>query len=205
MPGIGRRLVRLGGLLLILGVVGIVALGVNAWWHGRQLLDAPPPANADVALVLGNRAWVGDAPNPCLLSRVEAAVELARQGRVRQLLMSGGTDPEDGRNQAREMEAMARAAGHAGPVLREEHAESTRENLLNAWPLLQQAGAHRVIVVSEAGHLWRVQRLARNSGFERAFGVQYLATTCERSTGRALRAALREPLAILKNALHGWI
>ncbi|WP_225780961.1 YdcF family protein [Xenophilus sp. Marseille-Q4582] len=190
------------GALLVLAVAG---LGVQAWWHGRQRMAAPPPAPADVALVLGNRAWIDGAPNPCLRSRVEAGVTLARAGRVSQLLMSGGVDHEDGRIEAVEMEALARAAGHAGPVLREAASQSTRENLMLSWPLLAQAGVRRVVIVSEAGHLWRVQRLAARSGFDQAFEVQYQASQCDRRPLRALQAALREPLAILKNAAHGWI
>ncbi|RYF82543.1 MAG: YdcF family protein [Comamonadaceae bacterium] len=196
-----RRLALMGALFTL----GIAALGLQAWWHGHQLLRASPPAAADVALVLGNRAWIDGAPNPCLRSRVNAGVALAREGRVAQLLMSGGIDHEDGRIEAVEMEAFARAAGHAGPVLREAASQSTYENLMFSWPRLAQAGARRVIVVSEAGHLWRVQRLAARSGFDRAFSVQYQASQCQRRPVRALQAALREPLAILKNAMHGWI
>lgn len=199
------RRVGLLGALLALAAVVVAGLGAQAWWHGRQLMAAPPPTAADVALVLGNRAWIAGAPNPCLRSRVDVGVALAREGRVSQLLMSGGIDHEDGRIEAVEMEALARAAGHAGPVLREAASQSTHENLLFSWPLLTQAGLRRVVIVSEAGHLWRVQRLAARSGFDRAFEVQYQASECERSPLRALQAALREPLAILKNAAHGWI
>lgn len=200
-----RRWLRRAGLLGLLLVLCVAAMGLQAWWHGRQLLKGPLPAVADVALVLGNRAWIDGAPNPCLRSRVEAGVALARQGRVAQLLMSGGIDHEDGRIEAVEMEALARAAGHAGPVLREAASQSTHDNLLFSWSLLAQAGARRVVIVSEAGHLWRVQRLAASSGFDRAFEVQYQASQCERRPLRALQAALREPLAIFKNAAHGWL
>lgn len=200
-----RRWLRRAGLMGVLLALFVAAVGWQAWWHGRQLLTGPPPAAADMALVLGNRAWIDGAPNPCLRSRVEAGVTLAREGRVTQLLMSGGIDHEDGRIEAVEMEALARAAGHAGPVLREPASQSTHDNLMFSWPLLAQAGARRVVIVSEAGHLWRVQRLAAGSGFDRAFDVQYQASQCERRPLRALQAALREPLAILKNAAHGWI
>lgn len=196
-----RRAGWLGGLALL----GTAGLGLQAWWHGQRALRSPAPAPADVALVLGNRAWIQGAPNPCLLARVDAALALSRAGKAPLLLMSGGVDAQDGRIQAVEMERFARAAGHVGPVLRDEAALSTRQNLLNAWPLLAQAGARRVIVVTEAGHLWRVQRLAHRSGFDRAFQVHYQASQCERRPVRALQAALREPLAIVKNAVYGWI
>lgn len=196
---------RAAALFAALALAGIACFGAQAWWHGRQSLRAPPPAAADAVLVLGNRAWIGGAPNPCLVARVEAGVAIARAGLAPRLLMSGGPDREDGRIEAVEMEGFARAAGFGGPVLREPAAQSTRENLLLSWPLLAQAGARRVIVVSEPGHLWRARRLARRSGFERAFDTQYAVAPCRRPPARALRAALREPLAILANAANGWL
>ncbi len=74
-------------------------------------------------------------------------------------------------------------------------------------PLLQAAGVRRVIVVSEPYHLWRTERLARATGFSRAFdSVQYAAapTRCWEQWGMGFRGALREPLAIINNALHGF-
>ena len=65
----------------------------------------------------------------------------------------------------------------------------------------------RVIVVSDAYHLWRVERLAKASGFDVAFEVQYAAAPadCGRPAWQAVRSALREPLAIVNNALNGYL
>ncbi|WP_399680032.1 YdcF family protein [Xenophilus sp.] len=198
---------RAAALLLALGLAGWGGTALVVARHGEAALRHPPERPADAALVLGNRAWLDGAPNPCLASRVEAAVALARGGLVRQLVMSGGEDSEDGRIEADEMEGVARTAGYAGAVLRERASQSTRENLRLAWPLLVDAGVRSVIVVTEPGHLWRTERLARASGFERAFDVQYAATpvACRRSAWRAVQAVLREPLAIVHNALHGHL
>lgn len=67
------------------------------------------------------------------------------------------------------------------------------------------AGVRRVIVVSEPDHLWRVERLARGSGFVHDVDVQYAAapTACWQRWGLRFRGALREPLAIVNNAFHG--
>jgi len=121
--------------------------------------------------------------------------------------MSGGMDDEDGRIEAEVMAAHARAAGFGGTVLLERNSRSTRENLLLSLPVLRTNGARSVIIVTDARHLWRVRLLARASGFDSALDVQYAAsrTDCSNSALRQWRAALREPLAIINNAFHGYL
>src|SRR5690606_34280673 len=85
---------RAAALLLALGLAGWGGMALVVARHGEAALRHPPARPADAALVLGNRAWLDGAPNPCLASRVEAAVALARGGLVRQLVMSGGEDSE---------------------------------------------------------------------------------------------------------------
>lgn len=191
--------------LVVPGLAAGVGIDAMVSIHARQVIDHPPARDADAALVLGNRAWIDGAPNPCLAARVEAAVALARAGRVGQLVMSGGVDEEDGRVEAVEMDAMARAAGYAGPVLHEGRSQSTRENLLLSRPILEGAGVRRVIVVTEPSHLWRAGRLARGTGFAAAFDdVQYAAAPSDcRRWDRAAQAALREVAAVVNNGLRG--
>ena len=185
-------------------LAGYGAIAAVIWQHARERLGQPPQRSADAALVLGNRAYLRGAPNPCLTGRGDAAVALARAGRVPRLVMSGGVDREDGRVEAEVMEAHARSIGYAGPVLQEKVSSSTRQNLALSAPLLQAAGVKSVIVVSEPYHLWRVERLARASGFDRLFDVQYAAapTSCWQRWGMLFRGALREPLAIVNNARY---
>lgn len=196
-----RRALVLGLLALPVGY-GLIYLTI--WQHARTLL-ASTPQPADAVLVLGNRAYRNGAPNPCLTGRVDTGVALVRAGLASQLVMSGGVDREDGRVEAEVMLQHARGIGHAGAVLLEAKSDSTRENLALSQPVLQAAGARRVIVVSEPYHLWRVERLARAGDFGRTFDVQYAAapTACWQRWGMRFRGALREPLAIVNNALHG--
>jgi uncharacterized SAM-binding protein YcdF (DUF218 family) len=188
-------------------LTGYGAIAAVVWRRGEALLAQPPQRSADAALVLGNRAYLRGKPNPCLTGRVDSAVALAQAGRVPQLVMSGGVDKEDGRIEAEVMEAHARSIGYTGPVLREALSSSTRQNLAMAAPLLRAAGVKSVIVVSEPYHLWRVERLARAGGFDRQFDVQYAAapTSCWRRWGMLFKGALREPLAIVNNALNGYL
>jgi uncharacterized SAM-binding protein YcdF (DUF218 family) len=196
---------RLGVAAISLCVLHI-SLAAMVWLHARERIAHPPTAGADAALVLGNRAYVGGEINPCLTNRVDRGVELARAGLVRQLVMSGGKDIEDARVEAGVMEAHARASGYGGPLLKESLSASTRQNLAMSWPLLEAAGVKRVIIVSDPYHLWRIEHLARASGFDRAFEVQYAAAspTCGRSPYLFFKGFVREPLAIVNNALNGY-
>ena len=189
------------------GVVVYAAAWTVVWQGAREALANPPQRAADAALVLGNRAYLRGKPNPCLTGRVDEGVALARAGLARELLFSGGVDTEDGRIEAEVMEQHARAVGHSGPMRQERVSSSTRLNLALSTPMLQAAGVRSVIVVSEPYHLWRVKRLARNSGFDRVFDVQYAAapSSCWRRWGMVFKGALREPLAVVNNAAHGYL
>ena len=201
-----RRWRRWLVVALLVPVLGYAAVWAMVWQHAAARLAHPPLQPAEVAVVLGNRAWLRGKPNPCLTGRVDTAVQLAQAGTVRRLLMSGGVDREDGRIEAEVMEQHARAVGYAGPLQLEPVSSTTRQNLAMSRVLLQAADVRSVIVVSEPYHLWRIERLARASGFERGFQVQYAAapTSCWRTWGMVFKGALREPLAIVNNALHGY-
>lgn len=199
-----RRAV-IGGLLMLVLVYAAVA--VTVWVRALDVLAHPPQRRADAALILGNRAFRDGRPNPCLTGRVDAGLALAGAGVVRLLAMTGGVDKEDGRVEAEVMRQHALQSGYAGTVLMEPLAASTRENLARSHALLRDAGLRSVIIVSEPYHLWRVERLARASGFDRAFDVQYAAapTSCWRGWGATSFGAWREPLAVLGNGIHGYL
>jgi uncharacterized SAM-binding protein YcdF (DUF218 family) len=207
MRTLQHGLVRLGLGLGLTATVVVAALAVHVWRHAQERLARAPAHGADAVLVLGNRAYLNGHPNPCLTNRVDVGVQLWRAGRVPLLLLSGGVDREDGRIEAEVMATHALRTGYAGIVLKESISSSTRENLAMSWPLLEAAGVRRVIVVSDAYHLWRVERLAKASGFDGAFEVEYAAapSDCGRPAWQAMRSALREPLAIVNNAFNGYL
>lgn len=194
------------GALAIL-LAGYAAIHGMVWRHALARLADAPPRHADAALVLGNRAYKDGRPNPCLTGRVDAGIALAQAGAVRQLVFSGGVDREDGRIEAEVMARHARGAGYAGSVLQEAGSQSTRENLALSRAVLQAAGIHSVVIVTEPYHLWRAERLARASGFDRQFDVQFAAapSSCWQTWGMAFKGALREPFAIVNNAINGYL
>lgn len=78
------------------------------FWVSR--LDADTVRPADAAVVLSTRAYEGGRLNPCLVARVEAAVELYRAGKVKKLVMTGGVS-RDLQSSAGNMQMIAEKMG----------------------------------------------------------------------------------------------
>jgi uncharacterized SAM-binding protein YcdF (DUF218 family) len=183
-----------------------VTLFIIVGSHAKYLLAHPPSQKADAALILGNRAYINGAPNPCLTGRVDAGVALAQQGLVTILVMSGGRDDEDGRIEAQTMQDWAIRQGFKGEILLESRSESTLENFELSRPILQAAGVKSVIVVSEPYHLWRAEQLVNAGHLGHDFNVTYAAAPsfCWVTWGMAFKGALREPVAIMNNYAKGY-
>jgi uncharacterized SAM-binding protein YcdF (DUF218 family) len=171
---------------------------------------AQEPVASDVVLVLGNRAYLHGAPNPCLAGRVGRGVDLMNAGLGAQLMMTGGVDVEDGRIESAEMALAAARFGWRGAVLQESRSTSSVENLRWSGALLknQSPAVRSVTVVSDPYHLWRVQKLveAGHLGSWLAdSNVRYAAahSDCWDTYGMFFKGALREPLAIVDNWVAG--
>lgn len=198
-----RWSIRLFAIALVLTYI---SLFIIVGTHAKNLLKHPPTQKADAALVLGNRAYINGAPNPCLTGRVDEGVKLAQQGLVSTLVMSGGVDDEDGRIEAQTMQDWAISRGFKGEILLESRSESTLENFKLSQPILQAAGVKSLIVVSEPYHMWRAEQLVNAGHLGRDFKVTYAAAPsyCWVTWGMAFKGALREPVAIMNNYANGY-
>ena len=121
---------------------------------------------ADVAIVLGARAYADGTASAPLEDRVRTACDLYRTGQVRWLLMTGG--PGDG--DIHETEAMRRLAMQLGVpadrILRDEHGVNTEASAEQTTKLLELHGFDRALVVSHGYHLPRVKLAYQRQGVE---------------------------------------
>lgn len=104
-------------------------------------------------------------PSPLALERVYTAVTLA-SGRAGKsvLVMSGGNVFGDkDRSEASAMRNAARAMGWRGEIILEERSRTTAENMKYSAALLRARGLQNIAVVTNAFHLPRAMRLARQS------------------------------------------
>lgn len=162
-----RRPARKTVRRILLGVVGALVLWVVVLaWRITSYGRRHDPAPADVAIVLG--AAVRDtAPTPVFAARIDHAVALYRQGRVRRLVFTGGVGAGD---RLAESEAARRYAVHAGvpdrAITVETRSTITYENLVEARALLASEAAPRVLIVSDPLHLRRAVTMARDLGLD---------------------------------------
>lgn len=171
-------------------------------WRDFQVsrLDADTVRPADAAVVLSTRSYEGGRLNPCLVARVEAAVELYRAGKVKKLVMSGGLS-RDFQSASGNMQAIAEKMGvPKADIIQERRAENTFENIVFSRDFIENSP--RVVIVSAGFHLARARMMADKQWQEHDIQV-YAAPFCSEPYGGYGYTVLRESAAFVKNALKG--
>ena len=190
-------------LVFILVLVLTAAL-LPLWimWRDFQVsrLDADTVRPADAAVVLSTRSYEGGRLNPCLVARVEAAVELYRAGKVKKLVMSGGVS-RDLQSSAGNMQMIAEKMGvPKGDIIQEREAGNTFENIVFSRKFIENSP--RVVIVSAGFHLARARMMADRQWQGHDIQV-YAAPFCSEPYGGYGYTVLRESAAFVKNALKG--
>ena len=168
------------------------------FWVSR--LDADTVRPADAAVVLSTRAYEKGRLNPCLVARVEAAVELYRAGKVKKLVMTGGVS-RDLQSSAGNMQMIAEKMGvPKGVIIQEREAGNTFENIVFSRKFIENSP--RVVIVSAGFHLARARMMADRQWQGHDIQV-YAAPFCSEPYGGYGFTVLRESAAFVKNALKG--
>lgn len=147
--------------LVVLIVVGpTVWVKVRAYGHLYSERGVP---QAPVALVLGAGVRPGGQPTPFLAARLDLAVRLYAQGRVRAILVSG-----DNRTHRYDEPTAMRdyLVAHGVPddkVVRDFGGRDTYDSCVRAAEVF---GVDRVIVVSQAYHVPRAVAVCRSVGLD---------------------------------------
>jgi uncharacterized SAM-binding protein YcdF (DUF218 family) len=146
-------------------------LALIAWLSGVAGWIAVGPAitgaeRGETAIVLGAAVY-GDVPTPVFAARIDHAINLYREGRVKRLLLTGGRSPEDRLTEAEAAAAYARARGvPPAAILLERQSRTTRQNLENARQVLGDAADAPVLIVSDPLHMRRAMAIAAAVGFD---------------------------------------
>ncbi|MBA4710039.1 YdcF family protein [Aquitalea aquatica] len=159
------RLMLKGFLLAVLLVLlgfAYMALGI------ARYADEPATQPADAALVLGAAAW-GSKPSPVLRERINHAVTLYKQGRVRWIVFTGGT-PEPGYPTEADVgrEFALRQGVPMTAMLAENESRTTWQNLENAHKLATPFGIRSFLLVSDPLHMRRAVLMAHDLGMAAA-------------------------------------
>jgi uncharacterized SAM-binding protein YcdF (DUF218 family) len=162
------------GLLAVCSTpfAGFVALGSLEWSY-PPVTDAPAPS--DTIVVMSGGVTVDDEEgkqsrlDDASLKRCHFAAQLYHKaGRCRMLLTGGKVDwKAPGPTYAAAMRGYLLELGvRPNDIVLEEKASTTYENALYSKPLLQDGGAARIWLVTEASHMNRSERCFRAQGID---------------------------------------
>lgn len=191
-------------VLVFILVLFLTAALLPLWimWRDFQVsrLDADTVRPADAAVVLSTRAYEKGRLNPCLVARVEAAVELYRARKVKKLVMTGGVS-RDLQSSAGNMQMIAEKMGVSkADIIQEREAGNTFENIVFSRKFIENSP--RVVIVSAGFHLARARMMADKQWQGHDIQV-YAAPFCSEPYGGYGFTVLRESVAFVKNALKG--
>jgi uncharacterized SAM-binding protein YcdF (DUF218 family) len=155
-----RRLLVTTSIVWLLGACAIALAGVTT-----------RPKAADLILVLGNTVDPVNRPLPRLEARLEAALALYRRSGASMIMVSGGIDPDDGRNEALGMRDWLLARGvPPNCVIADARGNNTRASAANAQAWLSAHGLRSAVVVSQYFHLPRARLALRQAGIDDSGG-----------------------------------
>lgn len=174
-----------------------IYVGVNVYVDNKKKSDA--------ILVLGAKSYKGVNYNPCLVARVERAAELYKQGYADKIIMSGGDDKEDQKNEALTMQQIAQQL-HVpkNDIILEQKSTSTYENILLSSGVMRQHKMQSVIIVTEPFHSPRAALVAKKANLEYSVSPT-LTSQCWLRWKYGSRFFLKEPLAIIEYFILGKI
>ena len=187
-----NRLLRRVALLLLLA---ILAFGLpNAWIllgtasHLSDLTDAPP---RPIAIVLGASVRRDGRPSAVLADRLDTAAALLRNGRVREVLVSGDRDFEREYDEVGVMARYLQDHGVPPDAIRiDPHGFRTYDSM---WRARHVYGVTQALVVTNAFHLPRAVWIGRQLGID--CGGVYPPVADQVVQQRRIHNAGREALA----------
>ena len=149
-------------IALIVMVLFMLYTSVTIYTYGNRSSDV----NADAAVVLGAAVW-GNQVSPVFRERINHAINLYHQGRIKKLIFTGG---QGNRNEPTEAAAARNYALQNGiplnDVLIEQQSHTTYENMVYAKQLADQHGLKKLLIVSDPLHMKRAIAMARDVGME---------------------------------------
>ena len=141
----------------------------HAPWKGKKLKvwrRNRPIREFDVIVVLGAAVRHGGRPSPAMYRRMMHGVELFRQGKARQFLVTGGLGHYPP-SQAEVMRDIAIAEGVPGAQIHlEDSAQTTLESATHTAVIMRQNGWTRALVVTDSVHLPRTLLAFRSAGLD---------------------------------------
>jgi len=157
---------------VVLGTVAVgtvIVLAPSVWTYASSSHYRTDVAHAPatpVALVLGAGVW-GSKPTPFLAGRLDVAVQLYQQGKVKVVLVSGDNSRTDYDEPAVMRDYLAEHGVPVQKIVVDDAGFDTWDSCVRAKKIF---GVERATVVSQTFHLPRAVALCRRAGID-AWGV----------------------------------
>lgn len=154
-----------GRIVLALGALVIAYVGFTFWqvWHAART----DTRRASEAIVVLGAAQYDGRPSPAFAARLDTALELYRQGLAPMIVTTGAnqvgdrfTEADSGATYLRER-GVPEAALRSVPV-----GTNTWQELDATAAVLRGLGRHRVLLVSDPYHAYRVDHVASEVGLD---------------------------------------
>ena len=166
----GRRGTTRGVLLgRLFALVVLVAVGWCAWVY-RQIdavagQDQAQPA--DAIAVFGAAEYLGH-PSPVLHARLDHAVDLYRKHIAPVIItLGGGSDKDSGNTEGGVGRDYLLANGVPfGDIIAETRSIDTEQQVHRLAAIAHENSFHRIVVVSDATHLFRIRELCQDAGLD---------------------------------------
>jgi len=157
-----RRLIGLVVLWIVIHLIYVTLDGISDY-----------KGSADIAVVLGNRVDADSSLSPVLEGRVDKALLLYRQGRVRRIMVSGGKGMKAGK--VPEGIAMKRyLVQHGVPadrIIEDNDGENTYLTAEDFRKVNETLHCQSVIVVSTFYHITRCKYIFRKLGIQHVYSA----------------------------------
>jgi len=191
-------------------VAGELMRGLEAKYPPVAVADLP---NSDCAVVLGGSLGVGLHPGVDIemmdaIDRVYQTARLFRAGKTRTIIVAAGNQPwaRDLVPEAEQIRGLLVEWGvNPSSIILDTASRNTRENAVNAVPLLRQSGCHSILLVTSAWHMPRAVAAFAKVGVT-VTAVAVDVRFVERS-GTELFDFIptADALALTSQALHEWM
>ena len=169
MTGQGKHWFAWALLLLLLGAAGwcgYVAARIHTTATVDEVGSATNAQSADAIAVFGAAQYSG-RPSPVLHLRLDHAVDLYRRRVAPLVITLGGGDRDSGRTEGGVGRDYLLGQGvPLADIIAETQSTNTVQQVHRLAAIARDHGLHRVVLVSDGTHLFRIRALCEDAGME---------------------------------------
>jgi uncharacterized SAM-binding protein YcdF (DUF218 family) len=152
--------------LKIVALIFVVLAAYVGWqaWSINHIGYTDDGSTADCAIVLGAAAY-HKKPSPVFQARIDHAIKLYQEGRVKVILLTGGygKNAEFSESEVAYQYCLEKGVPERA-ILLEKKSLTTEQNLIEAEKLMEQSKVSTALLVSDPWHLKRALAIASKHG-----------------------------------------